>query len=177
MSQGGFVVAMAATVGIADYEKPAEIIRRLRRWAVVSRFGAENEYLTVSVAEAMGPQEQTEGPIGLTPAKTVVGLLLSEDEPNGESTFLLLRRLPPGIKIAGLYFPAEGYAQISGTFDSLQLRTKGRHAHSRGFLKGQDIRIDVPDPAPGAKWTMAWHIEAARRPWAGEFFASAQRPR
>ena len=176
MSQGGFVVAMAATVSLANYERPVEIIKRLKRWAVVSRFGPENEYLTVSVAEAMS-QEQTEGPISLAPAKTVLGLLLAEDEPNGESTFLLLRRRPPGIKIAGLYFPAEGYAQISGAFDSLQLRTKGRHAHSRGLLNGQDIRVDVPDPAPGAKWTMAWHIEAARRPWAGEFFASAQRPR
>ena len=176
MSQGGFVVAMAATVSIANYAKPAEIIRQLRRWAVVSRFGPENEYLTVSVAEAMLSQEQIEGPIGLAPAKTVLGVLLSEDESNRESTFLLLRRLPPGIKIAGLFFPAEGYAQISGAFDSLQLRTKGRHAHSRGLLNGQDIRIDVPDPAPGAKWTMAWHIEAARRPWAGEFFSSAQRP-
>lgn len=176
MSQGGFVVAMAATVSIADYERPAEIIRRLRRWAVVSRFGPENEYLTVSVAEAM-QQEQDEGPIGLAPIKTVLGILLSEDEPNGESTFLLLRRLPREIKIAGLFFPAEGYAQLNGAFGTLQLRSKGRHAHSRGLLNGQDIRIDVPDPAPGAKWTMAWHIQAARRPWAGEFFVSAQSPR
>lgn len=176
MSQGGFVVAMAATVSIANYDKPAEIIRRMRRWAVVSRFGPDNEYLTVSVAEAMQP-EQAEGPIGLTPAKTVLGVLLAEDAASGGSTFLLLRHLPRGLKVAGLYFPAEGYAQVSGAAGTLHLRTQGRHAHSRGLLDGHDVRIDVPDPAPGAKWTMAWHIEAAHRPWAGEFFASARHSR
>jgi len=175
MSQGGFVVAMAATVSVAKYEKPTEIVRSIRRWAIVSRFGPENEYLTIASTEAM-PHEQADTPIGLAPSKTAFGILLSENERGTESVFLLVRHLPRGIKIAGLFFPAEGYARINGAFGSLRLCAGGRNAHSRGLVDAQDIRIDVPDPAPGAKWSMAWHIDAIRRPWTGEFFASAASP-
>jgi hypothetical protein len=176
MPQGGFVVAMAATVRLAKYGRPTEIVRSLRRWAIVSRFGPENEYLSVSVAEAIQP-EQAEAPIGLAPAKTAFGILLSEDESKSESRFLLVRHLPRGVKIAGLFFPAEGYARLRGSVGALHLRVEGRNAHSRGRLHDQDIRIDVPDPAPGAKWSMAWHIDAVRHPWSGEFFASARNSR
>jgi hypothetical protein len=176
MTQGGFVVAMAAAVSVAVYDRPTEIIRRMRRWAIVSRFGAENEYLTISIAGAM-QHEQVEAPIGLAPIKTAFGILLSENKSECQSMFLLVRQLPRGIKIAGFFFPAEGYARLNSTFNTLYLHTEGRHAHSRGLLNGYDIRIDVPDPAPGAKWAMAWHIEAAHRPWAGEFFASARTSR
>jgi hypothetical protein len=176
MRQGGFVVAMAATVSIANYERPTEIIRPMKKWTIVSRFGPENEYLTISVTEAM-QHGQDEAPIGLTPAKTAFGILLSENERESECMFLLARQLPREIKIAGSFFPAEGYARLNNIRSALHLRTEGRHAHSRGSLNGQDIRIDVPDPAPGAKWAMAWHVDAQRRPWAGEFFASARRAR
>jgi hypothetical protein len=176
MSQGGFVVAMAATVGVANYERPTEIVRPMRRWTIVSRFGPENEYLTVSVAKAM-QHEQAEAPIGLAPAKTALGILLSDDKHESESMFLLVRHLPRGIEVAGLFFPAEGYARLNGTFGALHLRTEGRNAHSRGLLNAQDIRIDVPDPAPGAKWSMAWHIDAVQRSWAGEFHPSERNPR
>ena len=175
MSQGGFVVAMAATVSVAKYERPTEIVRSIRRWAIVSRFGPENEYLTISIADVM-PHEQAEAPIGLAPSKTTFGILLSENECEAESTFLLVRHLPREVKIAGFFFPAEGYARLDGAFGTLRLCAGGRNAHSRGLLGAQDIRIDVPDPAPGAKWSMAWHIDAARRPWTGEFFASAPNP-
>jgi len=105
MSQSGFVVAMAATISLARYERPSEVLRPIRKWTIVSRFGPENEYLTLSTAAAMQP-EQTEAPIGLAPTKTVFGVLLSETE--HESMFLLLRHLPRGVNIAGTFFPAEG---------------------------------------------------------------------
>jgi hypothetical protein len=170
MEQGGFVVAMAAIVGLASYETPTEIVRRIRKWAIVSRFGPENEYLTFSVGTSIQPR-QNEAPIGLVPVKTALGILLSENEHESESVFLLARQLPRGVKIAGSFFPADGYARVNGTFSALRLRTSGRHAHSRTLLNGQDVRTDAPGPAPGAKWAMAWHIDATHRPWAGELFA------
>src|SRR3954468_22919975 len=155
MTRGGFVVAMAASVGVANYEKPTQIVRQIRRWAIVSRFGAENEYLTISIAGAM-QHEPAEAPIGLAPVKTALGILLSENQRECASRFLLVRQLPRGLKVAGFFFPPEGYAQLDRTLDAFHLHAEGRHAHSRGVLNGQDIRIDVPDPAPGAKWAMAW---------------------
>ena len=169
MLQGGFVVAMAATISIARYERPSEILRPISRWTIVTRLGPENEYLPLSTAAAIQPG-QTEAPIGLSPTNTVFGILLSETE--SESMFLLLRHLPRGVNIAGTFFPAEGYAQLGGSFDQLHVRIGGRHAHSHGRLNAQDIRYDVPDPAPGSKWAMAWHVDAVHRPWSGEFFAA-----
>ena len=169
MLQSGFVVAMAATISVARYERPSEILRPIRRWTIVSRFGPESEYLTISTAAAIQP-DQTEAPIGLAPAKTVLGILLSEAE--RESMFLLVRHLPRNVNIAGTFFPAEGYAQLGGSLDQLCLRSGARHAHSPGRLNRRDIRYDVPNPAPGTKWAMAWHIDAVHRPWTGEFFAA-----
>lgn len=173
MSQDGFVVAMSTNIAVASYDRPTEIVRLIRRWTIVSRFGPKGEYLTVSVGGAIC-NGQTQVPIGLAPAKTAFGILLSENERQTESTFLLVRHLPRGVTIAGLFFPAEGYARLDGAFDGLRMRMEGRSAHSRGRLNAHDVRVDVPAPAPGAKWTMAWHIEAAYRPWAGEFFASSR---
>ena len=169
MPQSGFVVAMAATINVARYERPTEILRPLKKWAIVSRFGPESEYLTLSTAAAIQP-EQVEAPIGLVPSKTIFGILLSEGE--HESMFLLLRHLPRGVNVAGTFFPAEGYAQLGSMPNQLAIRIEGRHAHSHGRLNRQDIRYDVPDPAPGAKWAMAWHVDAVHRPWTGEFFAN-----
>lgn len=168
MLQSGFVVAMAATINVARYERPTEVLRPVKKWAIVSRFGPESEYLTLSTAAALLP-EQVEAPIGLVPSKTVFGILLSETE--RESMFLLVRHLPRGVNVAGTFFPAEGYAQLGGTMAQLSVRIEGRHAHSHGRLNRQDVRYDVPDPAPGAKWAMAWHVDAVHRPWTGEFFA------
>ena len=169
MLQSGFVVAMAATISVAHYERPSEVLRPMKKWTIVSRFGPESEYLTLSTAAAMQP-DQIEAPIGLAPAKTVFGILVSETE--RESMFLLVRHLPRGVNVAGTFFPAEGYAQLGGTRDALTIRVEGRHAKSHGRLNARHVRYAVPDPAPGAKWAMAWHVDAVQRPWTGEFFAA-----
>lgn len=169
MLQSGFVVAMAATISVARYERPSEVLRPMKKWTIVSRFGPESEYLTISTAAAMEP-DQIEAPIGLAPSKTALGILISETE--HESMFLLVRHLPRGVSVAGTFFPAEGYAKLGGTRDAPTIRAEGRHAHSPGRLNAQDVRYDVPDPAPGAKWTMAWHVDAVHRRWTGEFFAA-----
>lgn len=169
MLQGGFVVAMAATINVANYDKPTDIVRPMRKWTIVSRFGPESEHLTVSVTHAMLEPEAA-APIGLSPVKTAFGILLSETD--SESMFLLVRHLPRDVRVAGTFFPADGYARLRGSPDRLLLQVEGRHAHSRGHANARDVRYDVPEPAPGAKWTMAWHIDAERRPWTGEFLAS-----
>src|SRR5256885_841634 len=167
MRTNGFVVAMAAEITLAAYHRPTAGLRTKLHWIIVSRCGPEAEDLTISNAWTRGAASE-EAPIGIAPVKTSVGILLS-DTPE-ESTFLLVRQVPE-ITIAGIFFPADGYARISGDGFALRLRSEGRHAHSLGRCAGQLIRKDVPDPAPGAKGTMAWHIEAARRAWSGEFIA------
>jgi len=48
---------------------------------------------------------------------------------------------------------------------------KTRYSHSCGWLDGKEIRKDIPDPAPASAEAMAWHIEATRRDWIGEFIS------
>ncbi|MEA2889900.1 MAG: hypothetical protein QOI05_693, partial [Bradyrhizobium sp.] len=50
---------------------------------------------------------------------------------------------------------------------------KTRYSHSRGWLDGREVRKDIPDPAPASVEAMAWHIEATRRNWIGEFISGA----
>lgn len=161
---------MAATIRVARYERPTEIVRSLKRWTIVSRFGHSGEHLTLSVAD-IWLSEHGDAPIGICPGRTALAILLSEHD--DETLFLLVRHLPHGINVAGSFYPAEGYLRLRGGARDLQLVCEGRSAHSRGLLDGQDVRFDVPEPAPGAKWAMSWHIDAVRRPWSGEFYASA----
>jgi hypothetical protein len=173
MSSGAFVVAMMADIGVGRYDRPAVALRHIRRWTIISRFGVQHEYLTISISGGIAG-DQSAAPIGLTPAKTALGILLSEDERTSECIFLLARHLPRDIKVAGSFFPADGYARLSGQFETLRVRSEGRHAHSRGMLNAQDVCYDIPNPAPGAKWAMSWHIDTIYRHWNGEFFSSGQ---
>jgi hypothetical protein len=167
MLQSGFVVAMAADIDLASYERPSRIVRRVRRWLIVSRLGSDGEHLTISDTGPLA-NAPAGAPIGLKPAHTLLGVLLSQDG-NGDCVFLLSRQRPQLLQTAGTFFPADGYARVTGCLDELHLRAQGRHAHSRGRRSGQDVRKDVPDPAPDARFALAWHIHAERRPWTGEF--------
>ena len=103
----------------------------------------------------------------------MVAVLVSESERKAASTFLLMRQLPLQIELAGTFFPADGYVLLQqhddirpGLRDALfaQLRMAG----------WQGIRKDIPDPAPGSAEAMAWHIEAIRHNWIGEFFPASE---
>jgi hypothetical protein len=40
-------------------------------------------------------------------------------------------------------------------------------------MDGREIRKDIPDPAPSSAEAMAWHIEAKRCNWIGEFISGS----
>lgn len=172
MLQKGFVVAMAASIGLACYDRPSIIRRTIERWLIVSRWGPFGEYLTISTTRDRCDVPASAAPDGLAPLSTALGILLPGGDGPGEAAFLLVRHLPPALRIAGVFFPADGYVRIARADPYPSLVGDGRHAHSRGRRDGAIIRHDVPDPAPGCRGAVAWHLRACRRPWTGEVSAA-----
>ncbi len=166
MPENGFVVAMAAEVELARYGCPSKVLRRVGQWMIISRLAADGGVLTISNAGSIA-LGGIHVPIGLRPIRTMVGILMSDD--GTDAFFLLVRHLPPPLEVAGTFFPADGYARVTGPIESLRLTVAGRHAHSCGWRDGGPVRHDVADPAPGARGALAWHVNAVRRPWKGEF--------
>jgi hypothetical protein len=101
----------------------------------------------------------------------LLGLLVTDASAEPSSTFLLVRQPPRPIRLAGIFFPADGYAHLEGPAGALRLSATARFSHSRGFENGREILKDVPDPAPAAPEAMAWLIDAQRRSWIGELIA------
>jgi hypothetical protein len=170
MLEKGFVLAMSADIAVSDYDRPAAIRRRTREWIVVSRWGGEGEYLSISTA-CECTEDADPAPGGLKPRNTLLGLLVSDSREEPTSTFLLVRQPLQSITLAGTFFPAEGYAHLEGPAGTLHLSARARYSHSRGWENGREILKDVPDPAPSAREAMAWHIEARRRCWIGDLIA------
>ena len=167
MLEKGFVLAMAASSAFSEYGRPTAVHRRRREWIVVSRWGEEGEFLSVSTAgECLDGMELAPG--GLKPHNTLLGLLVPDASEGPSSTFLLVRQPPWPLRLAGVFFPAEGYARLEGPAGKLKLSARVRYSHSRGFEDGREILKDVPDPAPAAPEAMAWLIDAERRPWIGD---------
>jgi hypothetical protein len=175
VSYVGFVVALAADVGTAKYERPSRILRTRREWLIVSRWGADGEYLTLSNTR-MTPDALSPAPISLAPRSTCLGVLLSDQEDGMVSTFLLVRRLPLGITLAGTFSPADGFVRLHGPIEAMRLTGSARYAHSIGWSKAGLVCGDVPDPPPNARGAAAWHIEAVRRQWDGEFVEPGHPP-
>jgi hypothetical protein len=170
MLRTGCVFALAADIDLAEYERPARIIRRIRRWLIVSCLGPDSEQLSVSDT-GVASSSALDAPIGLTPARTLHGVLASRSS-GSDCTFLLSRQQPQALALAGIFFPAEGYVRIHEPEGGLRVEAEGRHAHSCGRRDGRRVLHDVAFPAPEARFAMAWHVNAVRRPWTGEFFPS-----
>lgn len=168
MSYVGFVVAMAADIGTARYERPSRILRTRREWLIVSRWGLDGDYLALS-STRLTPDAISPAPIGLTPRSTSLGVLLSDRDEAGVATFLLVRRLPEDVTVAGTFFPADGFVRLYGPIEHLRLTASARYAHSIGRSKGEPVCGDIPDPAPNTRGAAALHLEAWRRVWDGEF--------
>jgi hypothetical protein len=109
----------------------------------------------------------------IRPKHSMVGVLASESTRDAACTFLLVRQLPMPIELAGTFFPADGYAVLQQR-DDIRLVCETRYSHSCGWLDGKEIRKDIPDPAPSSSEAMAWHIQAQRRGWIGEFFPTTE---
>ena len=171
MSGTGFVVAMEATIELARYDQPMRRVGGRAEWIIVSRWGAEGEFLSIS-RTGVAANGSGDAPDGLQPDLTFLGLRLSAPGESGEGFYLMLRNRPPGVTVAGVFAPSDGYAQLDLT-GGLRVSASGRYAHSRGDQDGQRILADVPAPPPGPSLATAWHVTALRRPWTGEFYPFA----
>jgi hypothetical protein len=165
-----FVVAMAADIARSDYAKPTLIRSRSREWLIACRWGPDGEYLSIATAGAIVDPSGSAAPDAIAPIHSLFGVLLAESETESASTFLLVRQLPIPIELAGTFFPADGYALLQQR-ETISLVSKTRYSHSCGWLDGREIRKDIPDPAPSSAEAMAWHIEAKRCNWIGEFIS------
>src|ERR1044072_6562576 len=161
-----FVVAMAADIARSDYARPTLVRSRSREWLIACRWGPEGEYLSIATAGPITEPLAIVAPQVISPIHSLVGVLVSESQ--STSTFLLVRQLPGAIELAGTFFPADGYVLLQD-HDDIHLVCKARYSHSCGWQDGKEIRKDIPDPAPYSAQAMAWHIEAARLDWIGEF--------
>jgi hypothetical protein len=162
-----FLVAMANDLGRAPYEMPNKIVERGQEWLIVSRFGPDGEYLSISEAGAIAGGA-AEVPAGIRPVNSILGILANCDEGTQTAEFLLTRNLPDGITVAGTFFPAEGFARLTKDTETVRLHACGRHAHSRGSAEGREVLRDVPNPAPGTRSGQAWQFDARRVPWSAE---------
>jgi hypothetical protein len=165
-----FVIAMAANIARSDYARPRLIRSRSREWLIACRWGPDGEYLSIATAGAMLDPNGYAAPDAIAPIHSLFGVLVSESETEAASTFLLVRQMPVAIELAGTFFPADGYALLQQR-DTIRLVSEVRYSHSCGWLDGREVRKDIPDPAPSSAEAMAWHIEAKRCNWIGEFIS------
>jgi len=165
-----FVIAMAANIARSDYAKPTLIRSRSREWLIACRWGPDGEYLSIATAGAMLESGGHVAPDAIAPIHSLFGVLVSESETEAASTFLLVRQMPVAVELAGTFFPADGYALLRQR-ETIHLACEARYSHSCGWLDGREIRKDIPDPAPSSAEAMAWHIEAKRCKWIGEFIS------
>jgi hypothetical protein len=172
MPAKAFVIAMAADIARSDYAKPSLIRTRSREWLIACRWGPEGEYLSIATTGIQLDPSGLHAPEAIRPRHSMVAVLASESEMDATSTFLMVRQLPMPIELAGTFFPADGYAVLQQR-DDIRLVCETRYSHSCGWLDGKEIRKDIPDPAPSSAEAMAWHIEAQRHGWIGEFFPSS----
>jgi hypothetical protein len=170
-----FVVAMAADIARSDYAKPTLIRSRSREWLIACRWGPDGEYLSIATAGRMLDPKGVVAPDAIAPIHSLFGVLASESENDATSTFLLVRQLPVPIELAGTFFPADGYVLLQQR-ETIGLISKARYSHSCGWLDGREVRKDIPDPAPSSTEAMAWHIEAQRCRWIGEFISGSMLP-
>lgn len=139
ISNRGFVVAMRAKLVAAT--RPSQF-----EWIIVSRWGTAGEYLSIAWTSLRA--NRGEAPIDLTPRQAVLAVRREQSKKWSPATFLLATSLPDEITVAGDFMPAEGYARLYGKDAGLRLRSEGWSA------------------APEQR---AWHVEATRQPWIGEF--------
>lgn len=167
----GFVVAMEAMITHALYERPTQRVARRREWVIVSRWGADNEFLSIALT-GIEPMADSRVPEGLQPMTTFLGLRLPGLIAARDSCYLMVRHRPADVRVGGVYAPTDGCARLSRVKGSLSLLAAGRYAHSRGEHAGHDVIRDVPDPPPHSPDAAAWQIRGTRRPWVGEFYPS-----
>ena len=137
----GFVIAMRARL-TTTRSPPRE------EWIIVSRWGEAGEYLSIGRTKVPVVAGQ-DAPIDLTPHQTALALMLRLPFNSGPPTFLFVQRQPAALTVAGRFASAEGYVRLHGDDAMSRLRAEGR------CLAGT--------------FRSAWHLEAVRAAWIGEF--------
>jgi hypothetical protein len=166
VTQTGFIAAMAADLAFAAYNAPAAVDRCASEWVIVSVWGTNRDFLTLSRTGIAVRSE--EAPPGLQPCATHLGVLLSRVLTGAEeaSEYLLMRNQPADIPVGGVFFPTDGFVRLTLRDGTHTLAVSGMAGSS---LTGHGRFAHYADPAPGARDARAWHMAATRRPWIGEF--------
>jgi hypothetical protein len=139
----GFVLAMHAKL-ISAAPLPAQF-----EWVIVSRWGAEGEYL--ALGWTMMPALSGESPTQLVPRRTSLACAAGPGEMGDRASFELASSLGE-ITVAGDFVPAKGYVRLFSKGSNLQM-----------ISKGKSLR---PDLHP------SWQLQGVRKPWFGEFIES-----
>jgi hypothetical protein len=170
VSYTGFIAAIAANLAYGDYECPSTANAEQSQWVIVSTWGVEEAFLSLSLTniEVSG---SASAPPGLQPIKTHLGVLISRTISGSEeeSEYLLVRHRPADISLGGIFMPTDGYVRLSHRDASLRLTAHGRYAHCYGVYQEMTVIEDISRPAPGCSTASAWHLKGTSRPWAGEF--------
>lgn len=169
MLHQGFILAMTADIRLCDYAKPDLVRGKKTEWLLVSRWGDNGEYLCISIA---GPRTgaQDEDPAAMRPTLSLVGTLVSNTVRRRWSEFLILRNNVPDVQLAGVFFPADGYARLEGSTSALRLEAVVRYAHVCREENGREMRTQVPQLELASE-AMTWQISARRTEWVGNFVA------
>ncbi len=173
MPQTGFIAALAAEITFGAYETPCAVDHKANEWIIVSVWGANREFVTLSYTQSA--VEGDTAPPNLQPKSTHLGILLSRvlNDKDDVSEYLLMRNRPPDIPVGGTFHPTDGFIRIVQAGHDISLTAHGRFAHAVGRLHGRRVVHDVPDPPPGAAQARGWHMSAVRRGWIGEYFSAA----
>jgi hypothetical protein len=143
----GFVVAMRTRLIGASQGAPNE-------WIIVSRWGKHGENLSLGWTSQSAVHG--DAPICLTPRQSAFAVRQERAGASSPATFRLAALLPDRITVAGEFVPAKGYIRLYGSGPSLWLRSEGECL--------------LADRRP------AWHVEATRASWIGEFFEARSPP-
>ena len=170
MPAKAFVIAMAADIARSDYARPTLVRSRSREWLIACRWGPDGEYLSIATAGRCWSRRGCLRRVRLRPIDSLLGVLARKSE-TAPPHFLLTRQLPLQIELPAP-FSGRRLRIVAGTGD-LSLVCEARYSHSCGWLDGREVRKDIPDPAPSSTEAMAWHIEAQRCGWIGEFISGS----
>ncbi len=164
-----FKVAMHNVIAMAGYFTPHNANAPGNEWLIVERSGDSGEIITISDAGGAPSNPPAEAPSSLVEINSMYGVLLYEEDK--EAAFLLVRHLPAGAQLPGMFFPADGCVRLTEDCKGFFMRASGRHAFDVN-------RNDIPNPLPPyaqqpGDSIFAWHFDAKRVNWVNQNFTSS----
>lgn len=161
-----FRIAMRNALRVGPYGMPHATTRSTQEWLIVERLGDEGEIIRISDASAQSAANGHDAPDALVVNNTIIGLLAERDfDARASAQFLLIRHFEHAADLEGIFFPADGFALLTGGANEIGLRAFGRHAHSTGQIGGHTVYFDTPHPAPQSASALNWHFDAIQVPW------------